>query len=367
MKITDIEIRMCSAQSTDPTTMVNLSGGSVPDVLMLTVRTDEGIEGHSFGFGGLDARVTGAAVSTLKSFFLGRDPLAREANARDFRDFDRRWNHAPVYAYGPFDNACWDIVGKWAGLPVHDLIGRAHDSLPVYASSMFLTGGVDAYVQQALEVKEAGFAAYKLHVPGPFTLDMKIHEAVRKAVGDDFDLMSDPVATYTYAQAMRVGRHLEELGYLWLEEPVYDYDLNSLRRLARDLDIPIAGTETPAGGPFSTAEYIVRDAVDIVRTDPSWRGGITGALKTAHLAEAHGLPCEVHTAIYHPLEFANAHVALSIPNTSFFEVLYPSDDFAHGLTTPLPISDGTLTASTEPGLGVDYDWDWIARTTVGVL
>ncbi|MFV0463782.1 MAG: enolase C-terminal domain-like protein [Nostocoides sp.] len=366
MKITDVTIRMCSAQSVQTLTKVKLAPGRVPDVLVLTLRTDDGVEGTSFGFGGVDARLSGAAVSSLKEFFLGRDPMAREQNLYQFREFDRKWNLFPIYAYGPFDNACWDIAGKVAGLPVHDLLGRAHDELPVYASSMFHPGGVPAYVEEALEVKEAGFAGYKIHGPSPYRLDMAIHQAVREAVGPDFNLMSDPVATYTYAEAMRVGRQLEELDYLWLEEPVYDYDFNTLRRLARDLDIPIAATETPAGLHFITAEFISRECVDIVRTDASWRGGITAARKVAQLAESHGLPCEVHTSIYHPLEFANAHLALSIPNTTFFEVLFPLTDFGGGLQTPLPIGDGTFKAMTAPGLGVDYDWEWIERTTVGV-
>lgn len=365
MKITDAVIRMCSMQSADTLTKVKLAAGRVPDVLVVTLRTDDGVEGTSFGFGGVDARFTGAALASLRDFFVGRHPMAREQNLLDFREFDRKWNLLPIYAYGPFDNACWDIVGKVSGLPVHDLLGRAHDRLPVYVSSMFHAGGVEPYVEEALSVQAAGFKGYKVHVPGPFQLDMRVHQAVRDAVGPDFNLMSDPVATYTYAEAMNVGRHLEELGYLWLEEPVYDYDFNTLRRLARDLDIPIAGTETPAGAQFSTAEYIVRECVDIVRTDASWRGGITAARKVANLAEAHGLPCEVHTAIYHPLEFANAHLSLSIPNTTFFEVLHPLDDFSHGLTAPLPIFDGQLHAMTAPGLGVEYDWDWIERTTVG--
>lgn len=367
MKITDISIRLCSMESTPALAAAKLPGGQVPDALVVTLTTDEGVTGTSWGFAGFDAVRAGHTVSAVKDYFVGRDPLAREKNLREFRDYDRRWNHVPIYAYGPFDLACWDIVGQVAGLPVHDVIGRAHDALPTYASSMFLTGGPEAYAEQALAVKEAGLHGYKVHVPGPVQVDLEVHRAVREAVGPDFNLMSDPVATYTYPEALRVGRQLEELGYLWLEEPVYDYDFASLRKLSRDLDIPIAATETPAGAHFITAEFIATDCVDIVRTDPSWRGGITSSLKIAALAESFGMQCEVHTAIAHPMEFGNAHVALAIPNTTFFEILWPTDDFEHGLVSGLPIEDGYLQAMTDPGLAVDYDWDWIEKTTIGTL
>jgi L-alanine-DL-glutamate epimerase-like enolase superfamily enzyme len=225
----------------------------------------------------------------------------------------------------------------------------------------------DEYAAQAREVLARGFRGYKVHPPGPGTLDMEVYAAVRNAVGPDFPLMADPVATHTFEEALRIGRFLESLGYLWFEEPVYDYDFESLKKLTRQLDIPIAGTETIAGGSHLTAQFISSGAVDIVRTDPSWRGGITSSLKTAHLAEAFGMSCELHTAIYHPLELANLHTALAIPNTGWLELLYPIEDFDFGLAEPLDIRDGYAYAPTGPGLGAVYDWDAIENATVELL
>ena len=81
----------------------------------------------------------------------------------------------------------------------------------------------------------------------PSELDMEIHENIRKAVGPDMKLMSDPVAEYTLEEAVRVGRHLEKLGYEWLEEPFRDFELNKYTQLCAALDIPIAATETTRG------------------------------------------------------------------------------------------------------------------------
>ena len=64
--------------------------------------------------------------------------------------------------------------------------------------------------------------------------------------------------------------------------------------------------------PYSVAECISTRVVDMVRADVSWSGGITATMKTAHLAESFGVQCEIHTAIYHPLELVNLHCCAAI-------------------------------------------------------
>lgn len=363
MRVVEAEIRACRRDTTGAVQRGALSGADVPDAVVISLRTDEGVTGTSFGFGGLDSRITARAFAQVAPFFMNRDPLARERNLREFRTFDRRWNLSPIYAYGPFDVACWDIAGTVAGLPVHQLIGQAHESLPIYASSMFLSE-VSDYVAQAREVKDRGFSGYKIHPPGPATLDMEVYRAVRAEVGPVFALMADPVATHTYDEALLVGRELHRLGYRWFEEPVDDYDIATLTKLTRELDIPIAAAESIAGGSLLTAQYIAAEALDIVRTDVSWGGGITAVLKTAHLAEASGMSCELHTTIYHPLEVANLQCALAVSNTEFFEVLYPLDTYGFGLAEPLDIRDGRIYPPAGPGIGAQYDWNAIDDATV---
>ena len=113
--------------------------------------------------------------------------------------------------------------------------------------------------------------------------------------------MSDPVACFNLEEAIRFGRELERLGYYWFEEPLFDEDMHSLRELTRTLEIPVVGTEVLAKHPYSVAECISTRVVDRVRADVSWSGGVTGLMKTARLAEAFGVNCEIHTSIFHPL------------------------------------------------------------------
>lgn len=369
-EIVDVEIRACRGQDElnqlDAVEAVHLPGGSRPDFTVVTVTTAGGQTGTSFGFGALDAVAAAHTMKQVKPFFIGRDIFHSQQNLKDFEMFDRKWNLVPVYSYGPFDNACWDAVGKTLGEPVYRLLGAAKTEIPLYVSSMFLPGP-EEYVAQALEVKARGFKGYKLHPPGDPKVDIACYRAVREAVGEDFTLMADPVISYTYEQALVVGRELEKLGYRWLEEPLLDVNFNGLRKLREKLDIPICGTEVLAGGHYSTAHYIHEGIADIVRTDVSWRGGITAVMKTGHTAESFGVQCELHTTIYQALEQVQIHASLALPNSEFFEMLYPFDDFQFGTHSQLSIVDGMVQAPTGPGMGIDYDWDFIDDHTVQTL
>ncbi len=195
--------------------------------------------------------------------------------------------------------------------------------------------------------------------------DVAIYAAVREAVGDDFALMADPVAAYSYEEAVRVGKTLEQLGYEWFEEPLPDRDVMGLQRLSAALELPVVGTETLGGVPEVISDYLARGVVDVVRGDVSWSGGITGLLKIAAIAEGFGARCEVHTAIYHPLEVANLHALCATPNATHFELLWPLHEYRASLATPLEIdTKGMARPPTGPGLGIELDWDRIDGSTV---
>ena len=160
MKIDSIEIRVCrNTQEAMTDSEMRAGGKSTFDFLVITLKTDEGVEGTSFGFAGRGAEMAGQiASSALKPFFLGKDPLAREKHWKEFRTYDRWWNHVPIYSYGPFDICLWDIAGKVAGLPLYRLLGEYRDRVPVYASS-FVLKTPQAYAEQAAEVQKRGWHA----------------------------------------------------------------------------------------------------------------------------------------------------------------------------------------------------------------
>lgn len=366
MQIADLEIRCCRQEELALSSAAFRDGGAIEglEFLVFTLTTQSGRKASMFGFAGRSALGAGhLAASGLRPLVIGRNALDREAIWHAWRTADRWWHHLPIYSYGPVDICLWLLGAQAAGQPLWRYMGGARSQVPVYCSSLVLADAA-AYAAEARAVLSAGFKAYKTHAPGrSLDEDIEIHHAVRAAVGDDFDLMADPVAAYNYDEALRFGRALEGLGYRWLEEPLPDESFAALRELSRALDIPVVGTEVLAKHPYSVAECIATRVVDAVRADVSWSGGITGTLKTARLAEAFHMNCEIHTSIFSPLDMVNMHVNAAITNSTYLELLYPTSTFDFGLQAPLPISEGIATLPDSPGLGIELDWDLIDNAT----
>ena len=98
---------------------------------------------------------------------------------------------------GAIDVALWDLAGKIAGVPIHRLMGSYRESVPAYASSAVFEN-TEEYVDEAVRYKENGWQAYKIHPPAIPEWDIKICEAVRKAVGDDYRIMLDSTWSYDF-------------------------------------------------------------------------------------------------------------------------------------------------------------------------
>ncbi|MFP5233532.1 MAG: enolase C-terminal domain-like protein [Acidobacteriota bacterium] len=358
MKISDIAISVIANPYSEMVSAGVKGGKASHDVVFLQVRTDEGIEGHAFAWGGRSGQATAHLIAgIIRPLLIGQDPLDRELLWQQVRRMDRWWGFLPIYAHGPVDVALWDIGAKAAGLPLYRFLGAYRTRLPAYASSLILPT-TQSFVEQAKQYQATGFTAYKIHPWGDPGRDLEAYRALRSELGGDFVLMSDPVAGYTQQQALRVGRELERLNYHWFEEPLSDYDLYGYQELCRALEIPIAGVESTPGGLFGTTQYLTQRAVDIVRSDVSWKGGVTGLMKTAALCEAFGVNCEVHTTTNALLDLANLHVSCAIRNCEYFEILIPQEPFSFGVKNPIRIdSEGFVSAPEGIGLGAEIDFD----------
>jgi L-alanine-DL-glutamate epimerase-like enolase superfamily enzyme len=336
------------------------------DLGLLKVATDAGLEGHAFlGTSSNPASLDGPGlIRFLKPILIGEDPLDRE---RLNRLLWARARVASVRAIGACDIALWDIAGQAAGLPIHRLIGTCRHEIAAYASSE-IHGTRDAYVEQARHYQATGWRAYKIHPPQEWREDIKVCEAVRKAVGDDYTVMLDSTWSYRYEEALRVGRAIEEMGFYWYEDPLHDQDLLNYVKLKQKLDIPILATEYPIGGLDQYAPWVVHQATDMLRGDVAVKGGITTLIKAAHLAEAFRMNFEVHHGGNSLNNFANLHVIMAIRNTEFFEVLLPDAMQKYGLAHDIAVdANGMVHAPTAPGLGAEIDFALIERNKISVL
>ena len=139
MKIHDVTLTLFAWSNIPPTTYGRHTGrfeGS-SELGLLTLRTDEGHEGHAF-LGSAQRSATMDAPSLLrflKPLVLGQDPLDRE---RLWQAMWQRSRATTLRAIGAMDVALWDLGGKIAGLPIHRLLGSYRDRVPAYASSAVL-------------------------------------------------------------------------------------------------------------------------------------------------------------------------------------------------------------------------------------
>jgi L-alanine-DL-glutamate epimerase-like enolase superfamily enzyme len=372
LKVTDIQSRVIRVEA--PESYRAASESERPSLewlyLVTTVSTDAGIDGHTMMWGpNREGRGIGHLLRDVyTSLVIGRDPVAVEARWQELRDRSR--GHYPLSdsIVGMLDIAFWDIAGKVADLPISRLLGQFRDRVPAYASpSAFDSLTVEGTFAEAKAVKAAGWHGYKLwSTLGP-ARDIPRLRAAREAVGPDFPLMADAGGQYSFTEAQAVGRVLDELNYTWYEEPVSDYHLPLLRRLADELHTPILAAEktTPMG---YAIEYLRQGAVDILRGDVLMKAGITGLRKMAIAAELFGQDLEIHGTLTSLLDIANLHVSAATRNNRFAETFWESE-YRFGLVgNPLvPDADGYVAVPTGPGLGIELDWDWIENHTIETI
>ena len=137
--------------------------GSASQLGLLTITTDQGLQGHSFlGTSGHSAEMdAGSLIRYLKPVVMDQNPLDRERLHEVMSDLYR---NTSMRAIGAVDVALWDVAGKIAGLPIHQLLGSYRDRIPAYASSPRL-GSAEEYAEEAAGIQSAGWAAYKIHPP----------------------------------------------------------------------------------------------------------------------------------------------------------------------------------------------------------
>lgn len=378
MKITDLQVIPFTVSRRD-----FRNGELLPEreaVQTVTrVITDEGPEGFYLGghghgdHDGLTADERSTLEGRVRDLLLGQDPFDRE------RFWHWLWTaNLPENLLSVVDMALWDLQGRAFGVPVHKLLGGCRDKAKAYASTFPNMGSPEVYAQHAVQCREEGYRAYKIHPyyfwdpdsgqadpgrPSHVDWDLKACRAVREAVGESMVLMYDPWGTYrTYEEAYRVGRALEEMGFYWYEHPMPEYRVETYVKLARELSIPILSPEIAAGSIYTRADWIHRGASDMSRIDVL-RGGITGCHKMAAICEAFGVRCEMHMSGWGNLQILGA---TSEDVCEYYErgLLALGVDcntpapYLEALPDPLD-PDGCVPIPQEPGLGYRLRWDYI--------
>jgi 2-dehydro-3-deoxyphosphogalactonate aldolase len=316
------------------------------------------------------------------------DVFARYAHGHDPHDIETLWRR--VYSSGftqhpdltlmgvlsALEMACWDIVGKAAGQPVHRLLGgRVHEKLRSYTYIYPRPGdATDVYhdpdlaASYAADYVRQGFTALKFDPVGPYSafdgrqlslsaLDLSetFARRLREAVGANADLLFGTHGQMTASSAIRLARRLAPHDPLWLEEPVPPDAPEEMAKVAGATSIPIAAGERLATK-YDFARMLNVGAISIVQMNLGRVGGLLEAKKIAGMAETHHAQIAPHLYCGPVVGAANIQLAACSPNFLILEGIETWGGFhAEILKTPIIWQDGYVIPPDAPGLGVELN------------
>lgn len=322
------------------------------------------------------------------------DVFDRYARGQDPHDIETLWRR--VYSSGftqhpdltvmgvlsALEMACWDIIGKEAGQPIHKLLGgRVHERLRSYTYIYPREGDrTDVYhdpdlaAERAVDYVAQGFTALKFDPAGPYSafdgrqlslqaldLSEQFARQLREAVGSKADLLFGTHGQMTAAGALRLARRLEPYDPLWFEEPVPPDAPEEMAKVARGTSIPVAAGERLATK-YDFARLLDCGAAAILQLNLGRVGGLLEAKKIAGMAEVHHAQIAPHLYCGPVVGAANIQLATCSPNFLILEGIEQWGGFhSEILKKPIRWEEGYVLPPTEPGLGVELDEEVAAR------
>ena len=337
---------------------------------IVEIETDTGIIGlGEMGGGGESAE---AAFRALKPYLVGHDPFELEKLRFMICNPTASLYNNRTQMHAALEFACLDIMGKFLGVPVYDLLGgKMRDTVP-FASYMFFrlpnkdtgegeTRTADQLIEQTLALKKkCGFTTHKLK-SGVFPPDyeLEVYRAWAKALGTD-KVRYDPNAAFSVEEAIRFAKGIEDLNNDYYEDPTWG--LNGMRRVRENTSMPLA-TNTVVINFEQLAANTLNPAVDVILLDTTFWGGIRPCVKAAGVCETFQQGIAVHSSGELGIQLATMlHLGAVLPN-----LVFHADAHYHQLVDdiivggPMQYRDGAIAVPTAPGLGVELDRDKLGK------
>lgn len=337
------------------------------DAVLIKVETDEGLTGWGEAHHG---RCPGAIAklidTTLSELVLGMD--ATDVNGVWARVYKMQiashgMGAAAVLALSGLDQALWDIRCQQANQPLYKMLGGTSKPIKAYAGGIAL-GWQDpeSLVQEALGYLSDGYRALKLRMGDTPKKDIARVQAVRQAVGDDIEILTDANTNYTLEAAARVLPAFAEAQVAWLEEPFPPQDRHAYATLARMSNVPLAAGENH----YTRYEFdtlIEDNCVRYLQPDLSKTGGITETMRIAAMAGAKKLTVNPHTSATAINMACSLHLLCGVDNPGYFEGdvtgLNPFRDLLAGQIAYKIDANGCVVPPEGVGYGLTLDMDFI--------
>ena len=400
MKISDMRIH--SIAIADPP-LRSSYGLHAPYALrtILELESEDGIVGITETYGG---EVPAQALRELRPQVVGADPYrlmgflspmvegqgAGSERSQTYLVPGENPLDATTRTYAALEVACLDLIGKCVGQPVCDLIGgRVRDEVPFSAYPFYKHAGgggegddvredeygealtPEALVRQVKQmVAKYGFGSIKFK-GGVLEPDLEIEtvKLLRQELGPDIPLRIDPNSAWTVETSVRVGKALaEELsGGGYLEDPTAGLEnMAEVRRrlVAEGIMTPLA-TNVAVTSFGDIPRSIELDAVQIILCDHHYWGGMRQVQHLANLCKVFGIGLSMHSNSHLGVSLMGmAHAAAATPHLTYAcDTHYPwqseQDEVVQG--GRISIVNGCVRIPDKPGLGVELDYDQLAR------
>jgi len=329
-------------------------------VMLIDVKTREGIVGRSYLEPYVRKAVRNIAHTIQDLGELLKDKTLAPIDA--FRDGLQSLHlngreGMSLIAISGLDMAIWDALAKAANLPLAVLLGGTTGKVRAYNTNGLWLIPLERVAREAEElVQQGGFKAIKLRL-GRASLkeDLGVIATVRKAVGDEVQLMCDFNQGLSFGDALMRLHALDDQGLSWFEEPIVYDNLDGCAQLTREMKTPLQIGENIYGS-REFYKAVQARAADLYMPDLMRIGGVTGWMRAAAIAGAAGLPLSSH--LYARVSAQLLRVSESADWLEWSDWVEPI------LAEPFTVKDGYANVNDKPGSGVEWNEEAVRRLLI---
>ena len=327
---------------------------------LVKITTNQGI----IGWGEAHAPLAPAVHAKIITDFLG--PIIMGEDARNIGPlWDKMYSSQRMRGYSTgfytdsiaaIDIALWDILGKFANVPVYQLLGgKYRDQIPTYQGA--------GSAEDAQKAMEEGFTAVKMGFNKSASQGFDVVAEVSEAIGDKGQLMIDSLGAFKLHEAISVGRKFDELGNIgWFEDALMPEDIMGYSKLAEALDTAVCVGETYANR-FQFRDLFLKQGADVINPDVGRAAGITECKRIVDMADTFGVLWSPHVSSgMPPYVAASLHLAVATPNAVIMEGghIYKATDVRGSkgnvlLKEPIEFQPGYAVVPERPGLGIEFN------------
>ncbi len=330
--------------------------------IVVEVITDEGLVGIGESIPAPSPEVTLAAIESVSRILVGHDPRQIHRRWLDIQSLGG-WCSFPYVgnaALAGIEIACWDILGKSLGVPIHALLGGAIRShVPIMG---FVQHTTPANIERdARRMAAQGFTTLYTKVGLEMGRDIAAAEALRRGGGKQVQIRVDANEAWTPGTALRMAHALKHLNLQYIEQPIPMRSIQEMAELRRRSPIPLAANQSSWLN-WDVLDLLRSAAADVIMTDPWQAGGIANFQRAAAMCETARIPLVYHS--FAPLSIAT-RAALQLLCVSP-ACIYAHQTYHHMLADdvvkqPVRIEGGSITIDDSPGLGIELDLEKLGK------